>query len=412
MLDNRQQILEQLESGEDARAEFKAVRVGDRSVTSPNTESLAGEIAAFANADGGFVLLGVDDTGVVLGIPTDQVDIVEQWVVNIATQHCEPPIRPIIRKHLLPTSDGTDALVLIVEIKRGLYVHRTSGGRYYVRIGSTKRDLRPEELARLLQQRGRSYVFDEQPVSAASSGDLERDRLIAYFGTAPTIPWPDLLRNTRVTARDEDGVERPTVAGLLVFGTDPKRFLPSAYIEAACYRGERLSSDELVHAEQIGGRVGSQIDVATMFVDRFMLRPARKHAGREDYPQFDLDAVHEAVVNAIAHRDYSISGSKIRLFLFTDRLEIYSPGSLPNSLTIETMPFRVFTRNQLLVGFLARSRSERTGRAFLESRGEGVRRILEVGEAHSGRKPEFRLFGDELRLTIWGKVPPSGSPVP
>ena len=141
-------------------------------------------------------------------------------------------------------------------------------------------------------------------------------------------------------------------------------------------------------------------------METWAINVARKNVGREDHPQYVLNAVHEAIVNAVAHRDYSISGSKIRLFLFADRLEIYSPGSLPNTLTIETMPYRVFTRNQLLVSFLSRMRSRRTGRVFLESRGEGVRGILEGSEAHSGRRPEYELFGDELRLTIWAKPSP------
>ena len=111
------------------------------------------------------------------------------------------------------------------------------------------------ELARLFQQRGREYVFDEQPVLAAAMEDLNRNRLEAFFGRSPTIPWLDLLRNTRVTFRDEDGVDRPTVAGLLVFATEPTEFLASGSIEAACYGGTRLTSDDLVHAEWLAGPV-------------------------------------------------------------------------------------------------------------------------------------------------------------
>ena len=123
---------------------------------------------------------------------------------------------------------------------------------------------------------------------------------------------------------------------------------------------------------------------------------------------YDLGVVDEAIVNAVAHRDYAIAGAKIRLFLFANRLELYSPGKLPNTITLDDMPYRTFTRNQLLAGFLSRLRSKRTGQVFLESRGEGVRKILEDGEAHSGRRPEYELFGDELRLTLWAKrVPPS-----
>ena len=202
-----------------------------------------------------------------------------------------------------------------------------------------------------------------------------------------------------MTVRDEDGVDRPTVAGLLAFSSNPASHLHSAYIEAACYGGTRLSSDDLVRAERLGGPVSDQIDAGIAFVMHFM-RAGRD--GTED-DAYDIEVVDEAVVNAVAHRDYSVSGSKIRLFPFSDRLELYSPGKLPNGITIEQMPYRTFTRNQLLVSFLSKMRSKRTGRAFLESRGEGVGKILAGEEAHLGRRAEYDLFGNELRLTVWGR---------
>ena len=407
MFDTLEQIRDQLRAGEDGRAEFKEARFGDRGVLSPNTEELAGELVAFANADGGVVFLGVDDSGAAHGIPPERWDSVEQWVLNAATHNCDPPVRPVVRKALLPDDQEGEHRILLVEVPRGLYVHRTSGGRYYTRVGSTKRDLSPPELARLFQQRGREYVFDEQPVLAAAVEDLNRNRLEAFFGRSPTIPWLDLLRNTRVTFRDEDGVDRPTVAGLLAFATEPTEFLASGSIEAACYSGTRLSSDDLVHAERLAGPASDQIDAGITFVARFMSPTPTRGPSTGTVPAYDLDVVDEAIVNAVAHRDYAIAGSKIRLFLFADRMELYSPGKLPNTITLDDMPYRTFTRNQLLVSFLSRLRSKRTGQVFLESRGEGVRKILEDGEAHSGRRPEYELFGDELRLTLWAKRVPA-----
>ena len=273
-----------------------------------------------------------------------------------------------------------------------------AGGRYYTRVGSTKRDLTPPELVRLFGRRGREYVFDEQPVLNAGLEDLNQHRLEAFFGRSPTIPWLDLLRNTRVTVRDANGVDRPSVAGLLTFAAEPTDHLPSCSIEAARYRGTRLSSDELVHAERLAGPVSDQIDAGTAFVAGYMDRLG-------ETGQYDIDVVDEAIVNAVAHRDYSIAGAKIRLFLLADRLELYSPGGLPNTIKLHDMAYRTFTRNQLLVSFLSRIRSKRTGDVFLESRGEGVRKILQDGEAHSGRRPEYALFGEELRLTLWAAVP-------
>jgi predicted HTH transcriptional regulator len=406
MFEERDDVLDQLRVGEDATAEFKEVRLGDNSVVSPNTEGMAGECVAFTNAEGGAIFLGVDDEGVVRGLPEDRFGDIERWIINVTANNCEPPIRPVIRRELLPKPDGSDGLVGIVEIRRGLFVHRTSGGRYFVRVGSSKRDLTPAELGRLFQDRGRAFVFDEQPVPDATGEALDDESLKAFFGERPGIPWGELLANTRVLVNTDEGTSRVSVAGLLSFGRNPQEYLTSAFIEAAAYRSDQLSSDDLVHAARMVGRADLQIDEATAFVERLMLKPARKPAGREDFPQYDLGAVHEAIVNAVAHRDYSLGGAKIRLFLFSDRLELYSPGALPNTLTLETMPFRVFTRNQLLVSFLSRMKSGRTGRAFLESRGEGVRRILESSERHSGRRPEYSLFDQELRLTIWAKPSP------
>ncbi len=407
MFDTLDEIQRQLEVLEDARAEFKEVRLGERGVRNLNTEDMAGEMAAFANAEGGVIFLGVNDDGVVSGIPSERVREVEDWVVNVASNNCDPPIRPILRRERLLGPEGAQCLVVLVEVRRGLYVHSTSGGRHYVRVGSTKQILKGAMLARLFQERSRAFVFEEQPVPGATGDDLDRESLERFFGgNLRTIPWLDLLRNTRVLATEVNDIERPTLAGLLAFGRNPQAHLPSACVESAVYRGSRLTSDDLVHSETIAGRVDAQIDAAVTFVNRFMLRPARKAAGREDHPQYVIGAAFEAIVNAIAHRDYSISGSKIRLFLFADRMELYSPGALPKTLTIDTMPYRVFTRNQLLVSFLSRMTSRHSGNAFLESRGEGVRTILEESEAHSGRRPQFELFGEELRLTIWAKPSP------
>ena len=306
MFNTSEQILQQFLAGEDSRAEFKEVRFGGRGVISPNAEEFAGELVAFANAEGGAIFLGVDDSGNVLGIPPEKLGEVEQWILNIATHNCDPPIRPDLRKVLLPGAGGEDQRVLLAEVPRGLYVHRTSGGRYYTRIGSTKRNLTSPELARLFQQRGREYVFDEQPVLSATVDDLNRNRLEAFFGRSPTIPWLDLLRNTRVIFQDENGEDRPTIAGLLVFATEPTKFLASGSIEAACYHGTRLSSDDLIHDERLAGPASDQIDSGIAFVARFM----QTDNSSEEQFQYDIDVVDEAIVNAVAHRDYAIAGSK------------------------------------------------------------------------------------------------------
>ena len=133
--------------------------------------------------------------------------------------------------------------------------------------------------------------------------------------------------------------------------------------------------------------------------------------GREDIPQFDRLSVFEAVTNAVAHRDYSMAGSKVRLRLFDDRLELYSPGMLPNSMTPESLPFRQAARNEALTSLLARCPVSDDMLAahrqhIMDKRGEGVPIILERSERLSGQRPEYRLNDDsELLLTIYAANP-------
>ena len=406
--DSLEDIRQQLRAGEDGVAEFKEVRLGDHGVLDPNAESLAQEMVAFANSEGGTLFLGVDDRGGVRGIPSAGLPRVERWIINVATDRCEPPLRPVVRRVALPDTEGVERNVVLVHVQRGFTVHRTRSGRWMVRVGSSKRDLTGPELARLLQERGRQYAFDESPVLSCGLEDLDESLVEARFGKPRRIEWSTLLVHLSVAHREDGGTLHPTVAGLLCFARDPSAHLPGAWIQAAVYRGGRRHSDDLVHQQEIRGPVHQQIDEAVGFVDRFMLKPARQDVGRVDYPQYVLGAVQEAIVNAVAHRDYSISGSKVRLFLYADRLEVLSPGGLPNTLTLESLPFRQFTRNQLLVSFLSGMRSRRDLQRFMEERGEGVTRILEESRAHSGREPVYALHGEELGLTVWARPSPHG----
>lgn len=408
MFETTEEIVEQLLAGEDNFAEFKELRFGDHGVISPNTDDFAGEVVAFANAEGGVLFLGVADDGMIKGIPEDHLRCVEEWVVNITTNNCAPPIRPIIRSLRLPDPSGELKSLLVITIRKGLYVHQTTRGRWYVRVGSTKRDLTAQELPRLLQERGRMFVFDESPVLTARVDELDSGLVKTVLGKAHGIEGDQLLLNKRITLQDEEGMVRPTVAGLLCFSKKPEEHVKSAYIHAAVYRGTRRHSEDLVHQENISGTVQQQIEVAVAFVDRFMMKPSRKDVGREDFPQYRLGAIFEAIVNAVAHRDYSISGSKIRLFMYEDRLEVLSPGGLPNTLTLESMRYRQFTRNQLLVSFVSKMKSHRDDTVikgyYIEERGEGVARILDESLEWSGRSPEYALHDQEVALTIWARL--------
>lgn len=398
MSERRGEVLRRILAGEDGRTEFEEIRFDRRVVAAPGAEDAAAELVALANADGGLLLFGVEDSGAVVGVPEERVRQVGQWIAEVANDNCEPPIRPAIRAESVPDRRGVERCVVAVEIPRGLFVHRTSGGRCYARVGPTRRRLDPPEVVRLCRERARGSVFDGQIVFEAGMESLQWGRLERFFGQSPPVPWLDLLRHSGVSGRDTDGVDRPTVAGLLIFGEDPTDFLPSAFIEAARYCGTEWSSSGLAREIRLGGRVTDQIDAAVAFVAA--AQAPGGDCGADSAAPYDLRVVEEGVVNAVAHRDYSIHDSEIRLTLYADRLEICSPGPPPNDMTPEELPYRTFSRNQRLVSFLSKFRSKHTDRLYIASRGEGVRNILQRGECHSGRRPEYDLLGDDLRLTI------------
>ena len=186
--------------------------------------------------------------------------------------------------------------------------------------------------------------------------------------------------------------------------------MPNAFIEAVRYRGKKQDSNYQMDAQKICGPLDRQINQTMALLKRNQMVMAVKKPHRIEKPQFSERAVFEAVVNAVAHRDYSIFGSKIRFFMFDDRLEIYSPGPLPNTVTIESIALRQATRNELITSLLAETPIAETvgdvGRGFyMEKRGDGVPIILNESEKLSGKKPVFRLIDDaELLLTIFSST--------
>jgi len=275
----------------------------------------------------------------------------------------------------------------------------------------------PEYLARLFQQRSQAGIirFDEQIVPKPTLSDLsnalwERFRTVRSSDESPQ----NLLHKLGMARQDEDGTWRPTVAGVLLASEEPRRFLPSAFVQAVAYAGASVvpasgSAAYQLDAAEIIGPLDRQVADACRFVVRNMRVAAIKDVGRTDIPQYDVTAVFEAVVNAVAHRDYAIYGSKIRLRMYADRLELYSPGALANTMTIESLPLRQSARNETVTSLLARCpvpadlpglKTDRT--TMMDKRGEGVRIILERSTALSGRQPEYRLIDDaELLLIIY-----------
>lgn len=414
MLDNTADLLKQVALGEDSVLELKAVEFSGDRITGPHRNGMADELAAMANTHSGVILLGVDDqTKTIHGIPEDRLDTVETWLRNLCNDLIEPPLDCVIRKIPVTTRDGNEKVIVRVDVPRSLFVHQSPGG-YFRRIGSSRRPMKPDVLARLFQQRSQTRLirFDEQPVANAGFDDLNPD-LWKRFKTVLS-PADDrvFLDKMKLIARDEGGVLRPTVSGILMAGDAPESFMPNAFIQAVCYRGTERNAAYQLDAKDMTGPLDVQIRDACRFVERNMRVYAIKAPHRIETPQFSMNAVFEAVVNAVVHRDYTIYGSKVRLHLFADRLEIFSPGTIPNTMTIDSLAERQSARNELLSSLLARCpmnvNAIGSRRSFImDKRGEGVPIIITESETLSGRRPEYVLLDDaELKLSIFAAKPP------
>ncbi len=395
MFDSLTELREKIFLGEDSMIEFKREL--------PERKELSDEMAAFANDRGGVILIGVEDNGGIVGIDRESLERVEKTVVEICQDSIDPPVHIVTEKLCIDEKN-----LIKIDVSRTPFVHRSANG-YFIRQGSTKREMTTEQLGRLLQNRSQVHrmAFDEQFVPNTHRDTLSRS-LYQRFITPGVAEGEEenLLLKRRLLVKEGENY-RASVAGVLMCHHKPDDYLYNSFIQAVYYNGVEKDANYQIDAKDFKGPLDEQIVDAFKFVEKHNQVSARKEIGRIERPQYSMRAVFEAVVNAVVHRDYSKAGSKIRLFMFADRLELYSPGALGYTLTVEDLPYNQATRNELLARLLSETTLEdhlatkTTRRHFLERRGEGVGIILNESERLSGKTPVYEVFGEELRLTIF-----------
>ena len=384
----RTELLEIIASGENSGVEFKRDDL--------RTQDLAKELVAFSNLEGGMVLLGAEDDGTITGLARDDL---EEWVLNVCRDKIRPAIIPFFEV-VRGVRDNQD--VAIVRVTRGYDVHalwHNNTNRYLIRSGSQSREASPEELARLFQQRG-SMRAELRPVSGAVLANLDQRRLRNYFGNIrqQDVPedengeaWRSLLINTEVMT--EEGV---TVGGMLLFGTIPNRFLPHAGIDAVAFSGTEQDYDAQERTTLRGPMTpllgngndlieNGIVEQALEFVRRNTRVVVDTQGGRRvERLAYPPDAVREGIVNSLIHRDYLLTSTDIQLAVYSNRLEIVSPGRLPNGITPDRMRLGTrSTRNQLLKDVMRDYR-------YLEHMGMRIPRKIILGmKEHNGTEPDL-----------------------
>ncbi len=397
----RTELLEIINNGENSGVEFKRD-------TLQNLD-LAKELVAFSNLVGGKILLGVEDDGGISGITRGNL---EEWVMTTCRDKIRPAIIPFyeIVRDVEPGKD-----VAVVQVTRGFDVHslwHQNGNRYYIRFGSQSREAAQEELRRLFQQRG-AIRAELRPVSGAAMSDLDRRRLRDYFHRIreQEVPaendeagWETLLVNTEIMS--EEGVG---VGGMLLFGQTPNRFLPHAGIDAVAFLGtekdyaareRKALRGPMTPLLDANGEIveNGLVEQALEFVRRNAPGTTRLEGGRRaEKPAYPREVLREGIVNALIHRDYLLTGTDVELSIYSDRLEIISPGRLPNGVTPERM--RAGTRayrNHLLREVLHDYR-------YLEHMGMGIpRKIIAGMRKHNGTEPELIEDGERFILRLSG----------
>lgn len=403
---NRTELLELIANGESSSVEFKRDEVANY--------DLAKELVALANFAGGVVLLGVEDEGPVHGTTRENL---EEWVMETCRTKIEPPVIPYFSwyRDFEPSKDIAVVRVLGGPDKPYARVHQNRR-TYFVRVGSTSREASAAELERMFQAGGR-VAYGLKPVPGASYPDLDEHRLIDYFSRilssdpppeGDAAGWTEVLTNLDLMIRADDEIVTPAVDGLLLFGRNPKRYLPQSGIRALAYPG--LSPDYATQADQelrgalvpLADRAGRLVEAGLVeqaldFINRNTQPSAELSGGvRVDRPAYPADVLREVVVNALVHRDYSIVGTDVQIALFEDRLEVTSPGRLPNTATVDGLRagFR-YARNQTLVNIMR-------DYGYVDFRGMGIRsKVIPGMQRHNGTEPDFIETDHAFAVRLW-----------
>jgi ATP-dependent DNA helicase RecG len=375
-----------IQNGENSYIEFKEEEI--------KAKELAEEIVAFSNSEGGMILIGVDDEGNIKGVKDDKI---EETVMNICRNNCIPHIIP-----LYESIEVEGKRIAVITVPKGLNKpYYTADHKYYIRVGTTKRIASKEELLRLFEASG-SLHFDISPVEGTSIKDLNIDIIRDYFMKYNTFDLFDepeesverILVNADIL-KEADGRKLCTVGGLLVFGKNPEKHLPQNGVSFAHFKGNEIT-DELIDKKIITGRIQDIAEQLMVVIKNNMLIPSVINGlKREDKEEYPMIVMREAIVNSLVHRNYSISGSKIRVLMYDDRIEFRSPGRLPNTVTIEKMKIGVsYARNPFLVKYMENMR-------YIDQLGRGIPMILKKMKEAGAKEPLLMEQGEEFVLTIY-----------
>ena len=378
-----EQIQELIRQGENSTIEFKNAEV--------KPDTLAKEIVAFANLSGGYILIGVDDNGNISGLKNFKNH--EEWCMNVARNNVNPPINIIYNQIEIDNKK-----IAVIKIQKGKDIpYQTIKGLFFVRIGSTNRQASINELMRLFQKTG-LFHYDLTEAERTSLKDLDLSKIDDYFNRYDIDFINEkeserliLLKNTDIVTSKN----KLTIAGLLIFGINPQRYLHNASISFAHFEGNKIS-DKLIDKQIIKGTLANQIDRTLAVInnniqEKSIIENSKRKIINKTYENY---VFKELITNACIHRNYSISGSAIRIFMFDNRIEFISPGLLPNTITTEKLIAGVsFAINPVIVKFMENLR-------YIDKLGRGLPMVYQQAKLRN-KKILFQEIGEEFKVILY-----------
>jgi ATP-dependent DNA helicase RecG len=360
---DRTALLQLVALGEDSGRQFK------KDVT--NADSLAADMVAFSNSSGGVILIGVADDGTVPGLAPNDVRRINQLIANAATQNIRSPISPKTEN----VKVGSGRVVIVLTVAEGLdkpYFDRQ--GIMWVKSGSDRRRIQSKEELRRLFQMTNQFHADEQSTKAGID-KLDKLRFRDFLKDVYKQDFPDstddllrLLQNMSLAA--DDG--HLNLAGVLLFAERPEWIKPQFIVKSIRYPGDAIHASAYVDTEDFSGPLRKEFDDCLGFIMRNLHKvQAGRGVNAPGVPEIPETVFEELLVNALVHRDYLVS-APIRIFIFDNRIEIISPGHLPDSLTVEKIRCgNSIIRNPILVSYVAK------GLLPYHGLGSGIKRALE-----------------------------------
>jgi len=373
MIMDASELIERISNGEDSYTQFKEKGI--------NSRELAKEFVAFSNSEGGIIIFGVSDDGMVKGLEDYSIDVIGQLIGNVANENVKPPIHPQTRNISLENKK-----LIVVTIRQGINKpYATSGGDYYIKSSADKKKISQEQLRRLFAE-SRNLYADEEVLTKTNITDINTELFYQFVAKEDVNIYEDLKNGdlNLETILDNYGImERShlTLSGNLLFGLLPQKFTPSFYIDCVFFVGNDVSSNQYVSEKRIKGTLKTLYSDSLGFIkSNLKSRQIESNFNTPGKLEIDEIVLSELIINALIHRDYYIN-SPIKIFMFDNRVEIISPGKLTNSLTIEKIKTGLSIHRNPILNSIAKYVLHYSGR------GSGIKRTMAIN-------PNVELIND------------------